>query len=193
MLRSGQPRGHASISVVHLSNLHPLAIPSPSQFAGPARGSFRRRPVSRRPWHAPARPARPRCHINNHVSGMPDGQRGTPPGDFAPPSSHLRHDFLGLLAVDFGVDLRGHRRRVPQDDPGQLDPVGSADAGGGGMPELVRVPAVLPPPFCRQPKQRFRSAASIRPSTGNLSAVGIFRSSLGMPKANSQPRRIAWS
>ncbi len=89
------------------------------------------------------------CHTDNHVSGITDGQWGHATRRLVPPLSQLLHDLLGLLAIDFGVYLRGHGRRVAQDDPGQFDPIGGPDAGGGGMPKLVRMPAILATPLGR--------------------------------------------
>ena len=62
---------------------------------------------------------------------------------------------------------------MPQNYAGQFDPVRSADARGGGMPELVRVPAVVLTPLCRQREQPL-SLGGIhpRPTAGDLLGGG---------------------
>src|SRR5262245_39462859 len=60
--------------------------------------------------------------------------------------AHLADNAHRLAVIDLGVDLSREGRAVPQDDAGRLDAVLLPDARRGGVPELVRVPAVLPLP-----------------------------------------------
>jgi hypothetical protein len=52
-------------------------------------------------------------------------------------SADFLHDFLGLLPVRFGVNLRGHGGRMSQNDPRRLDIISRPDFGRRGMTKLV--------------------------------------------------------
>src|SRR5580692_4434112 len=56
------------------------------------------------------------------------------------PSPYRRHRCNGKRGVQFSVLRALHHRRMPEHSPHRIKPKLLSDAGGCGMPELVRVP-----------------------------------------------------